>query len=267
MNGDTNRGSGTGSYLNRSPDAPTQCAHRGRAEDAAAGTLQLIQMLQNMDEDVLQRMVQARETATNIHKAFPGGDQRFVNQDEVDDEYDDEEDNEEDDLYEANAVAGGNVASEDEEDDGDVCMGLFDDIVDPGPYASLRRVRDTYNFDLVSEMDNAKFDLFERIRVVNWIRKLMRVDCCTPENAITRIREIFNRSGDDACILSDDSFLTPVVPGDLLLTVLEKYDDKAGMTGSGRQSNANDLKNDGDDDDEDNVRIAVLQTLRDANVQ
>lgn len=256
-------------------NAPTQCAYRGRAEDAAAGALEMAQILQRMDGDVIRRMVQAREAALSIRMAFPEGDQRFKDLDDDDDDDDIDSNNEFDNYQNTNRLSGvgftfpGKKAEEVEEqnvDDGELCIGLFDDVVDNGPCACLRRVKDSYDFDIVSEMDSARLNMLQRIRVVNWIRKLIRLQQCSPAEAIMRVRTVLTRCGEDAFVLDDDALLVPLIPGDVLLTVLESRVDENGGTLNGEHEQVEN----GDDNDEDNedvVRKAVLQSLYGANLK
>lgn len=235
------------------PQGPSRCGNRGRAEDAAEGARQMAQLLKNMDGDVVWRMVQAREAATNIHRAFPGGDQRFI----------DAEENDDDDISEAsldvaNAANNGNVDcrvlenEEGDEDVGEACVGLLDDVVDCGPLDSLRRMKDSYDFDLVSELDAEQLDFLQRIRLVNWIRIQIRERHLSPQEAIFALRGVLSRR--DEAILENDALLEPVVSGDILLTVLE--------SASSEESENKKTQGNNSSVEDDRIRDAVIQTLR-----
>lgn len=195
-------------------DAPAGCGTRDRAEDAADGALQIARMLGQMDSNVIQRMIQAREAALNIHRAFPGGDQRFI----------DAEDDDDDEVGDHDDLNNDAQDGDDEEDDlveEEACTGLFDDGIDAGPQACLRRVVTQYEFNLIEHMDDAQLDILQRIRIVNWIRTLVRIEKQPPVDVIARTKEVFGGRGEDMHVLETDAFLSPVIEGDLLLTALE----------------------------------------------
>lgn len=249
-----------GSNSGWSNHGPSQCEHRSRAEDAAESAREMAQLMKGMDGAVAWHMIRAREAAINIREAFPEGDQRFAN---VEDDDDDVEEGpfaaEEEGLNDADADddadAGFEADVNEEEaydDEGDDCIGLLDDGVDAGPLSSLRRMKGTYDFDLVAELDNANLNLLQRIRLVNWTRKRIRERNLSPEDAIVTIRGILARR--DSTVLENDALLEPVVPGDVLLTVLEGVDDE---DADGRVSAKDD-----DDDQENKVCDAVIRSLR-----
>lgn len=240
---------------------PTECGQRDRAEDAAAGAVEIAHMLQRMDGNVIQRMVQAREAALNIYQAFPGGDQRFVDVEDDDDYTDDEKEGDEE------------KEEEEEEgvDDGEAgVIGLFDDNLDINPHACLQRAKTQHGFDVVSAMDDAALDILQRIRVVNWIRTLVRVEKLSSMDVIGRARELLNRGdGDDVTVLDDNNYLTPVIEGDLLLTVLEsdeEQEQKGGSLMNGDSSGNGHTHKIVDSDDERLVRAAVMESLQNTNI-
>lgn len=248
-----------GSNSGWSSHGPSQCEHRSRAEDAAESAREMAQFMKGMDGEVAWRMIRAREAANNIREAFPEGDRRFTNVEDDDDEDVGEgpfaAEGEDLDDADDDADAGFEADVNEEEpydDEGDDCIGLLDDGVDAGPLSSLQRMKGTYDFDLVAELDNANLNLLQRIRLVNWTRKRIRERNLSPEDAIVTIRGILARR--DNNILENDALLEPVVPGDVLLTVLEGVDDEdAGRRVSGK---------DDDDDQENKVRDAVIRSLR-----
>lgn len=237
--------------------APEQCARRGRAEDAADGAREMAHLLKQMDADVIRRMVQAREAAMNIHKAFPGGDQRFMMNDDEDD--DDEAGDVKDDQSEGRAHSDDDDEEDGQQDDdgGETCFGLFDNSVNKSAHTCLQRLKEDFDLDLVHEMDDAKLDFLQRIRVVNWIRTLIRVKDCSAEDTIVCLRLLLREKGEsaDVHVLDDDIFLKPVIKGDLLLTVLESEDKKDADQGP---ENGNGQ----DTEEEELIRDIVTQALR-----
>lgn len=235
-------------------DAPAGCGTRDRAEDAADGALQIARMLGQMDSNVVQRMVQAREAALNIHRAFPGGDQRFIDAEDDDDDVGDDDDFN-------NDVQDG----DDEEDDlveEEACTGLFDNDVDGGPQACLQRVVTQYDFDLIKHMNDAQLDILQRIRIVNWIRTLVRVEEQPFVDVVARAKEVFEGRGEDMHVLETDAFLSPVIEGDLLLTALESSDlEQASPSLNGTNGHSASNGNGFDSDDGEVVRQAVKRSL------
>eukprot|EP00177_Eucheuma_denticulatum_P008419 GFKZ01015309.1.p1 GENE.GFKZ01015309.1~~GFKZ01015309.1.p1 ORF type:complete len:243 (-),score=53.15 GFKZ01015309.1:854-1582(-) len=192
---------------------PSECASRDRASDAADAVKEMARMLNDMNPDVVRRLVQARDAAASVHKAFPGGDRRF---DPV--EWDSDDD-----------VAGDDGEEETDIDDGDPggaegesCQGLLDPCVDPNAVESLERVKREYDFDVVGEMNVARLDFFERIRLVNFLRTIVK-EGAQPMEAVARVRQVLETR--DGSVLADDRLLEPVIEGDVLLTVLETEED------------------------------------------
>lgn len=230
---------------NTTAGGPSQCASRDRASDAAEAVKELAQMMNQMDPDLVKRLVQAREVATNIYKAFPEGDQRFAPADWDSDEGEEIE------------VDGDPVVPEDKgqpgegssayETIGEPCKGLLDDRMDINPEACLKRAKEEYEFDMVVEMDTAKLDFFERIRLVNYLRRIVH-EGMGPVEAMQAVRLIVERR--DKEVLANDSLLEPYVQGDLLLTVLETEEEIA----------------DSEYDRTDDVVNAVQSSLREANI-
>lgn len=208
-------------HMNTSNDqasaGPSQCGTRDRAEDAAETVKDMANLLRGMDPAVVRRMVQARDAAAGIFKAFPDGDQRFV--DLLSDDEDDEET--ESTVNEDEESPDGFVGESVGSDLVDRCQGLFDGKFDNGPRACLFRAAEEYGFDAVAAMDEAGLDFFERIRLINFIRKLICDDEPVVE-VLRRVRQILATK--DSAVLKDDALLEPVLAGDLLLTVLESTD-------------------------------------------
>lgn len=247
----------------RSNHGPSRCERRSRAEDAAESAREMAQLMKGIDGEVAWRMVRAREAATNIREAFPEGDQRFMDTEDDDDDDDDDAEEYACETDEADGLVGvddgrdadfdANVDGEDtSNDEMDDCIGLLDDGVDAGPLSSLRRMKTTFDFDLVVELDDADLDLLQRIRIVNWIRKQVRERNLSPQEAIVTFRSILARR--DGTVLENDALLEPVVPGDVLLTVLEGQDDES--------SDEKVKRKDDDDQEEIKVRDAVIRSLR-----
>lgn len=249
------------SYFKVAGRGPSQCEHRDRAEDAAESAREMAQLMKGMDIEVAWKMVRAREAATNIHEAFPEGDQRFIYAD-VDDD-DDDENGTDPRVTERIDASGDSNGGAGDDLDGDIddekfcdderedCIGLLDDGVDAGPLSSLRRMKDTYDFDLVAEFDKADVDLLERIRVVNWIRQEIREQNLSPQDAMVLLIRVLSRR--DKTVLENDAYLEPVIPGDVLLTVLEGGNgEDVGETG----------EKDYDREEENRVREAVIKSLQ-----
>lgn len=187
--------------------APADCASRDRASDAADAMQEMASMMNQMDPGVLRKLVQAREAALNLDKIFPGGDRRF---DPIDS--DDEDGDEEEEEHNAQQSKEGIGGFE------EPCQGLLDERVDPSPSECLSRAKTQYDFDLVGEMDKGGLDFFQRIRLVNHIRKLVK-EGMDAVNVVEGVRSVIEKKSAD--ILNNDSLLEPVVSGDLLLTALE----------------------------------------------
>ena len=201
---------------------PASVVTRSRAEDAAEATREMAELVAKMDRDKLARLVRARETAHGIKDAFPGGDARFasMDSDEEEDDYDGGEDEEEEE-----------------------CVGLLDQKKDTGPRAALERVKKEYNWDMVKEMDEGKLSLLERVRVLNYVRKRVAQGVKTKD--VVKEAKAVIRDGKSE-IRKDERWLTPVVPGDVLLTALE----------------GKNCGSDEDDDDDCAVADAVERELR-----
>lgn len=189
---------------------PSQCGSRDRAEDAADAIRRMTKLVNGMDPTVIGRLVHAREAAAGVYKAFPEGDRRF---DSVESESEGEEEEVEEEVGE-----GGNG----EEGGAEGCRGLLDQNMDESPEACLKRAKEEYGFDIVAEMDEAKLDFFERIRLVNHLRKEIDIGT-TATNVVNHIRSILKHK--DRCVLEEDKLLEPVIEGDLILTVLEREED------------------------------------------
>lgn len=207
-----------------------------------------------MDNQVVQRMVQAREAAMNVHLAFPGGDRRFVDAEDDDDEVEDD-------------VETSLLKNEDEEEEALVeeeCIGLFDDITDRSPHHCLRRAFTDYDIDLVSLMDGAQLDILDRIRVVNWIRTLIRIDELRPTDVINRVKNLLLLKDGDLHVFDSDKYLTPIIEGDVLLTVLESSADEGdGADETNGLNRVNPLAADDDSGKErDTVHEALTKTFK-----
>lgn len=191
---------------------PSQCASRGKVEDAREAVKEVANLLQNMDPTVVQRMMQAREANLSILEVFPNGDERFK-----------DDDSEED--YEA-VEPSSQINGEEVGDDAawGSCHGLLDDIIDPNPQVCLKRVKDEYQFDLMKEMKDADLDFLQRIRVVNFIRKAITGGEAASES-ISQAKDVIRNRKDD--ILGNDAYLVPIVEDDLLLTALEEDDESS----------------------------------------
>lgn len=198
------------------PAGPADCAARDRAADAASAVNDMATMLNGMDRDVVRRLVNAREAAVALYKAFPEGDRRF---DSVETDSDEED-------GEGEGEGEGDETDDDilsEDAGGEACKGLLDDVMDPSAQACLRRAKEEHGFDVVAEMDDAGLAFFERIRVVNYVRNMVVNDGRAAGDALSDVRNILKTK--DAGVLSDDKLLEPVIEGDLLLTVLESGQD------------------------------------------
>lgn len=196
-----------------STTGPTECASRDRAEDAADAVKDMATILNTMDPDTVKRLVHAREAAAGVYKAFPEGDRRF---DSIDSESDDDQLEIDDDDQQGEGSPADAA-------DLEGCRGLFDDKIDNGPRACLMRAKDEHGFDVVAEMDQAKLDFFERIRFVNYIRRIVVNDGVGGKDTVAKVRAVLNERDDT--ILADEKLLEPVIEGDLILTVLESEED------------------------------------------
>lgn len=205
-NEDKEAGKGTGL-------GPSNCASRTRAADAANAVQDMAALMNRMDPEVVKRLVHARNAAAGVYLAFPEGDQRFASV-ESDGEEDDENDNDSD----HSEIGSGAEGDPNVEDSSEPCKGLLDEASDPGPRACILRAKEQYGFDVVREMDNANLDFFQRIRIVNHIRKLV-IQGGTPSDIIRLVRIVLESK--DSSVLEDDMLLNPVIQGDLVLTVLE----------------------------------------------
>lgn len=192
--------------------APSQCSSRKRVEDAAEAVRDMASLMRQMNPEVVKKLVHARNVAASVYEVFPGGDQRFA-----DFESDDDADNS---SEVKSSEMPDDSASEIEpiDDQNDPCQGLFDATVHNGPLECLKRTKEDYNIDIVAEMDKAGLQFFDRIRLVNFIRRMIS-EGEAPAEAIRRVR--YTLSVQDESFLKDNSLLEPVIEGDLLLTVLE----------------------------------------------
>lgn len=182
---------------------PSDCGStHGRVADASAAMREMAAMVKSMDPSVVRGMLKAREAAEGIGRAFPGGDQRFVDSDDSEYEQGDEKE----------------VEMDDDDSHTDACQGLFDEIMHKSPLDCLQDTTAKYDFDLVKEMDSAGLDFFQRIRFVNFIRKVVK-EGQKPTEAITNVKSVLERN--DATVLENEQYLVPVLPGDVLLTALE----------------------------------------------
>lgn len=170
-------------------------------------------MLNDMSPDVVRRLVQAREAAASVQKAFPGGDQRF---DPV--EWDSDDDFEGDDGEEETEGNDGDASAA----EGECCQGLLDERADRNAVEGLERVKREYDFDVVGEMNVAGLDFFDRIRVVNFLRRIVK-EGAQPMEAVGRVRRVLETR--DGSVLGNEKLLEPVIEGDVLLTVLETEED------------------------------------------
>lgn len=215
---------------------PAQCGSRDRAEDAADAIKGMAKLVNGMDPAVIGRLVHAREAAAGVYKAFPEGDRRF---DSVESESEGEEEEEVEEVVgEGDSGRVGGVEG---------CRGLLDENMDESPEACLKRAKEEYGFDVVAEMDEAKLDFFERIRLVNHLRKVMDGGTSATD-AVKHMRRILESK--DQCVLGEDKLLEPVIEGDLVLTVLEREEDWL----------------DAGKDNEDDVIDAVRDSLRESHV-
>lgn len=204
-----------------------ECAHKTRAEDAEDSAREFRAKLSAMDASLVAELVRARDSAAGITAAFPNGDQRFASLDSDDEgslacDDDTEGSSVEDSRDYSNQRSAMNSGQEDgdlTEDEDEPCQGLFDFQMDKGPLAALYRAKERYGVDIVAEMDQAGLDLFERIRIMNYIRS-KAMDGNEPEIVIKLFRDelVLGRKGP---VLVDDNYLKPVIPGDIILTVLE----------------------------------------------
>lgn len=212
--------------------APAGCALRGRAEDSALAAASFATHLRSMDNDVLNSLIRARESAAGLAKAFPDGDKRFA----------DSSDEEEEEIEEENGS----------DDGGDEpCVGLFDETrTDNNPKLCLLRVRDEHNFDLLATMAEFSLDFLARIRTVNFIRHKVR-DAVPTSQVIESAKEAM--ADKSSGIWKDDTLLKPVVEGDILLTALE-----------------DDIEDDDEDDVQDdahrekNITTAIAENIHNA---
>lgn len=179
--------------------APADCAQRGRTEDAALGAESLVALMKSMDTSVVSSLVRARELAAGVSKSFPGGDERFASVDS-DSDVDD------------------GTGEESDDDTVEPCKGLFDETMDTGPEKCLRRAVEEHSFDLRAELKAASAPFLVRVRVANYLRKLVR-DGIKVDEVIQRVREAINDSTGEVC--THERWLVPVLEGDLLLTALD----------------------------------------------
>lgn len=205
-----------------SATAPADCAHRTRAEDAAASAAEIRKRLSGMDPALVAELCRARESAAGLTDVFPEGDLRFrgIESDEEDageggDADGDEEDEEEEEEGGDGEGQGGREGLE-----GDECVGLLDGRLDAGPRAALRRAKADHGFDLVGEMARGGLGFLERVRLANYVRRCVR-DGDAVDVVVQKVRSVVSSGVAAAGVLTDDAMLIPVLPGDVLLTVLE----------------------------------------------
>ncbi|PXF42007.1 hypothetical protein BWQ96_08257 [Gracilariopsis chorda] len=194
---------------------PSECRSRQPAEEAAHAVQEMLSTMKHMDPEIVRRLVQARNAAESIHLAFPEGDQRFADMDcDFDEDEDDMEQSDSLDVGSTDPNSGYGAPDEDEE----VCYGLLDNALYRSPQICLLKTKEKHDFDIVSDMNAAGLNLIERIRLVNYIRKLV-TESTPVEQIIQRARAVISERDEE--VLENDSLLIPVIEGDLLLTALE----------------------------------------------
>eukprot|EP00172_Hildenbrandia_rubra_P002536 Plantae.Rhodophyta-Hildenbrandia_rubra.ctg34373.p1 GENE.Plantae.Rhodophyta-Hildenbrandia_rubra.ctg34373~~Plantae.Rhodophyta-Hildenbrandia_rubra.ctg34373.p1 ORF type:complete len:247 (+),score=57.49 Plantae.Rhodophyta-Hildenbrandia_rubra.ctg34373:382-1122(+) len=181
-------------------DGPTCCANRTYAEDVEEAARGARAHLELMDTERLAILVKARQTAAGLAKVYPGGDQRFV---DLESESGEEEEAEED----------GGVVEEEQ------CVGLLDNTVDSGPRETLERAKREYGFDLLGLMRESNLPFLERIKLVNYIRSLIKKGVA-PKTVTTNANDVAMKK-ENATSLKEDSWLKPIIPEDPLLTALD----------------------------------------------
>lgn len=193
-------------------DAPAGCAERGRVEDAELAAASLAGLMRSMDPQVVRSLVRARELAAGVTKLFPGGDERFA-------------------PVDSDSDSGGD--DDGEEEGAEPCQGLFDDRMDASAEACLRRACDETGLDLRAEMRDAKMPFLARVRVINFMRALVRDGVATRDVAAQARDAMKDKTSP---VWAGEHLLAPVVPGDILLTALEdeesedEEDDKLAET-------------------------------------
>lgn len=210
---------------------PEHCALRSRADDAEAVAREIRGRLESMDSTLLRQLVRARQSAVGIVDAFPDGDKRFASIDSDDSDEDEQFgqlDGDDDEGVEVEVDASGRlIATKNDDSAGhalnEPCAGLFDDATYPSPQHALAHAVKGHGFDLVAEMDAKELDFLARVRLVNYIRMRIRGGDA-PGDVIVAVRDILaGRSNND--VLDAEQYLQPVIPGDVLLTVLESHID------------------------------------------
>jgi hypothetical protein len=211
---------------------PSNCALRTRAQDAQVVARELRSRMDAMEPARLAELVRARRSAAGIADIFPQGDQRFAPVEPDDDDevgVDGDGAEEIDSDSDINAIETdqdgnllGNPPRPDPLDD-EPCVGLLDGEMDAGPQAALMRAKDQYGVDLIAAMNASKLDFFARIRLVNYIRTRVRAGD-SPEQAASAADAAI-LAGPNVGILANDAYLKPVLPGDVLLTVLDTAED------------------------------------------
>jgi hypothetical protein len=189
---------------------PGHCAHKTAAQDAEDGARELRARMEAMDPALVAELVRARQSAAGICAAFPAGDMRFASLDS---------DDEDEDGSDAGAYGDDGDDGGPEESEGELCQGLLDGSMDSGPLAALARAAREHGLDLVALMDGACLDFLARIRLANFVRSRVG-EGVSVEKVKADVSEAI-KVGMDAGVLADDSYLQPVIPGDVLLTALE----------------------------------------------
>lgn len=182
--------------------APSGCAHRNAVDDGALAAASLAVHLRSMDAQVVKDLVRAREMAASVKLSFPGGDERFA---------------------EMSDSEGEEIEVEEDNEESDPCIGLYDDKVDPNAHACIERAKDVSGFDLLEEMRRLSMPFLARIRTINRIRKFVRDDGVKVADVVVRIKELMNNKTSD--VWTNDELLQPAVTGDVLLTILDDDDD------------------------------------------
>jgi hypothetical protein len=184
-----------------------------------------------MDPKVVAELVRTRRALNAATEHSADGNERYASYDSGDDQdaegtedsEADDEDNEEEldpDGDAANPSRRGNAG---DALDGEPCQGLLDTQMDPSPAEALARAHRTYGVNLLAVMDKAELDFFARIRLVNYIRsRVMAGD--SPQQA-SAAADAAVLAGANVGVLADDAFLKPVIPGDVLLTILDSAED------------------------------------------
>uniref|UniRef100_A0A7S2ZMP2 type I protein arginine methyltransferase n=1 Tax=Rhodosorus marinus TaxID=101924 RepID=A0A7S2ZMP2_9RHOD len=182
---------------------PSGCKDRGRVDDAYEAASGMRDEMSAYSPEVVAELVNARKVAEGADdwQREELEERRNTLDEDDQDQLEDDED----------------VSNEEDQP----CLGLFDDVTDPSPAACLRRSKIEYNVDILQIAAERNLDFYQRIRLVNYIRKRRIHDRVDAQDLAQEVNSITEKDP----VLNDESLLTPIVDDDALLTVLEVDED------------------------------------------